>query len=100
MPTMTHTLGPWKIQRQRFNRTVISAMSGAEIMSLIASVHVVGTHEARDANARLIAAAPALLEALREAHRYFRNRTGNEEMQLNEIIGAALALAEEPHADR
>lgn len=29
-------------------------------------------------------------EALREAHRYFRNRTGNEEVQLAEIVGAAL----------
>jgi hypothetical protein len=31
--------------------------------------------------------------ALQEAHKYFRNRTGNEEIQLREIIGAALAAA-------
>ena len=32
--------------------------------------------------------------ALTEAHKYFRNRSGNEEVQLSEIIGAALAAAE------
>ena len=34
----------------------------------------------------------AMREALKEVKKYFTNRTGNEETQLNELIGAALAL--------
>src|SRR5438309_8839143 len=36
----------------------------------------------------------AMREALKEAHRYFRNRPGNHEEQLREMIGAALAVAD------
>lgn len=35
----------------------------------------------------------ALVKALAECHRYFRNRPGNEQIQLSEICGFALTLA-------
>jgi hypothetical protein len=43
---------------------------------------------------RVLRERAGLLRALKEAHRYFRNRVGNEEVQLNEMIGAVLAQAE------
>lgn len=73
-----HTPGPW---------TVLMAPAGARIESEYASVVLVGcdeigaddverlSHEAK-ANARLIAAAPELLEALKEAERLLAKAFG------------------------
>ena len=66
-----HTLGPWKIVTSNANRKFIDASIRPEISPFkgvlfpIAKVHHT-THEFGIANARLIAAAPELLDALRE----------------------------------
>ena len=62
--TRTHTHGPWTIDRDRaiacWTASGIRQGAVAEVLSWM------GTEEA-DANARLIASAPALLAALKEA---------------------------------
>lgn len=78
-----HTLGPWRI-----------AGKGAIRAGESAWVADVNWHN-REANARLIAAAPELLEALilarEELERYEEDRTG--ERYNNTVINAAIAKA-------
>lgn len=63
-----HTPGPWK------NRKGSGVISSGKWHKL-ATAHTTGTTGERDANARLIAAAPELLEACKQAESLFANIT-------------------------
>lgn len=58
---MRHTPGPWEVGYPPGVCIVKSPLHG------IATLHIDGTQAEREANANLIAAAPNLLEALKEA---------------------------------
>ncbi len=67
-----HTPGPWRLSRER---GVTAETIHAENDSLLACVYLnSGAERAGFANARLIAAAPDLLEAARDAYAVLRNR--------------------------
>lgn len=107
--TMTHTPGPWALRRHAVNHQTLTG----DAPGLIADIH-------DDANARLIAAAPDLLAALRiarehvkaaaEADMYFARQHEQKHMYGNaaecrkqhdmrlcalDVIDAAIALAAE-----
>lgn len=59
MSTVKHTQGPWRSSISKNNRLQISGDNGRQVC-------IVWRDEYSEANARLIAAAPELLEALKE----------------------------------
>lgn len=59
---MTHTPGPW-IENEQLRHDGTSAGTGFDIWTNSEQAHYVGSATRRD-NARLIAAAPAMLKAL------------------------------------
>lgn len=73
------TPGPWTAKP--FDRTWVVCFGGDEYL-------IGGVHLNREANARLIAAAPELLEALKDAYPYIDNN------HLRQRIGAVIAKAE------
>ena len=54
-----HSLAPWRVDRMHGHGTYVRAQHGGLVASMLA-----GSQPMRDADARLIAAAPDLLEAL------------------------------------
>jgi hypothetical protein len=72
--TTKHTSGPWRIGRQDDEVVIVDATSGPAICD------VYGDHNGeRDANARLIVAAPDLLEALEQLLRAITDVTTSME---------------------
>jgi hypothetical protein len=100
MGDVKHTPGPWICRQQFANRWLIEKdqgvnADGEKLVPLgIASVHStileVGCSGPTDANARLIAAAPALLEALKALHERYVFAIGNEGP---EAIAARMAIS-------
>lgn len=96
MSEVKHTPGPWEVSKG-FHKNRIADSDDAAIG------YALGSNDEAEANARLIAAAPEMLEALYEAEEYFDNRadadndeTGfvpNTEMKLLVSIRAAIAKA-------
>ena len=64
--TATHTPGPWEVTRSESGRIYISGPEG--------DIGVLIHYEHAEADARLIAAAPALLAALEDAVRMLKAR--------------------------
>ena len=105
---MAHTSGPWFFSPDRPREIGISkghdvaAESGENIAIVLLTSDI--TSAEVTANARLIAAAPRLLEALQEAEEYFDQRAdaeyfpsaaapiGNAEMTI--LVGVRAAIAE------
>ena len=84
----THTPGPWFTKREGFSTVYVDARIGGGLLQEVASVGPQeGGIQQQDANARLIAAAPELLEAL-DSLMYWDN--GKPEW---EIARAAIAKA-------
>lgn len=96
---MAHTPGPWMVGTREPYVEVWGPMR-MNASPIIASLEC----QPRDANARLIAAAPELLAALHECEEYFDNRADadcdqdgfipNKEMRLLTEVRAAIAKAE------
>lgn len=83
-----HTHGPWKVleHARGRGRTCVTTANGAPVPAVICEIDTksVGTNdEIRLANARLIAAAPELLAALRElcADKYLSDPINLERMK-------------------
>jgi len=88
-----HTPGPWKIIRLD-NEVYINPDRESGEYALIARIN--GTHrrDSQEANARLIAAAPELLEALKECHtRIFNDNAGLDELRDPEVTKVLNSLA-------
>lgn len=98
-----HTPEEWKVEPDGLS---VITSSGWLIMFQPTRAAVVRPRETREANARLIAAAPELLEALKSVHGYlvdmskrprtsFANcRAGSDADELLPIVEKALAKAE------
>ena len=102
---MKHTPGPWFLspdehEDEPFNGAWNITVPNRTIASVAPYDFADDTNEA---NARLIAAAPEMLEALKDALAYFSDRedadhngrtfVGNEEMRLATALRAAIAKA-------
>lgn len=82
-----HTAGPWRIQFAGGAHVILSGSRSSSIAQVVA-------HDAEDAaNARLIATAPELLEALRDAAKYLSYGVP-ESHPLLQGVDAAIAKAE------
>ena len=96
---MTHTPGPWEIAEDDANGQAVVRGEHTEIATCWH--HCVGSLEIEmRANARLISAAPELLEALKEAKnglRYWEPQTAygaSERARICALVDAAIAKAE------
>lgn len=92
MSITKHTPGPWRLERVEFDagKTTIYDQSGTALASTEGFINSIP-------NARLIAAAPELLVALKEALRFVKNNTEDFYMaghRLIEQIEKAIAKAE------
>jgi hypothetical protein len=94
---MTHTPGPWSVARTGDLRLAVYGKSNKHPISVFAVGDTDDTEELpnAEANARLIAAAPELLEALCEARDFIEN-IGDPtfETELQRKVRAAIAKAE------
>lgn len=71
--TSKHTPGPWFTKREGFSTVYVEArLRGSTIQEVAACGPTEAGSEQQEANARLIAAAPELLEALIRADQMFR----------------------------
>lgn len=94
-----HTKGPWKVlEHARGNkRTCVTTANGAPVHAVICEIDTksVGTNdEIRLANARLIAAAPELLAALKAISDYVAVMHGHRGGDISEYAIAAINKAE------
>jgi hypothetical protein len=95
---MAHTPGPWTLHKYH-GHVAIKAQCGHEAIINAAghSCGSIGLHDEEQANARLIAAAPDLLEAAELAcrallHEYISDSKGNRPW-LNTAVGEILSQA-------
>jgi hypothetical protein len=88
--TTTHTPGPWVLERFQPRTTVTS---GDRILPLLVAEIQTGDGEGK-ANARLIAAAPDLLEALVEVYKWGQ-RSEHERQQSGPVLKDYLRQATE-----
>jgi len=96
--TNQHTLGPWKaVQHSREHKWAWTIEGADGVVQSIARMGLVDDAQAVAANAHLIAAAPAMYEAIKAALDYYRGVfTGNtvtDEM-MSSKLEQALAQAE------
>src|SRR3546814_10337903 len=82
-----HTPGPWRADPYNDIRT---SPDGCKIAAVVTHY---GTLNAADANARLIAAAPDLLDALTEARRIIRARASRSASECRFLDAADAAIA-------
>ena len=99
MTTPNHTPGPWRIvdSRDRGKATIVG--SDFPAMGFVADVNLCrnNTHQQVDghANATLIAAAPAMYEALKELVTYLQDHVEDEVLDdWAPVLKAAYALAQ------
>ena len=93
---MKHTPGPWKVEQGTYPHegfTVITAThSGMNTRSPLAMLHNVAGFNECSSDARLIAAAPALLAALKLAAEII----GHPDDYLSQLIAETIRKAESP----
>lgn len=63
---MTHTPGPWKIEERQIDDYYVNIQAKVETIAAVLTMDPVYPTKKEMANARLITAAPDLLEALKE----------------------------------
>lgn len=85
MTETKHTPGPWSFEMQEFGAVIVS--DGSSIATAFASKVISGAELPMEANARLIAAAPDLLEALKELVEAFDDDVmGHKRKEQAEIV--------------
>jgi hypothetical protein len=93
---MKHTPGPWEIRGTYHTHEMIALPTSTIITDANGVVHAYVSQGNwpgdRDANARLIAAAPELLAALREVFEFHRDEYGDG--PLTRLMSTAIAKAE------
>lgn len=73
-----HTPGPWFVNGHEHYTKYVEARIGGGLLQEVAACGPTEKQEQQEANARLIAAAPELLEALQHIEEYW-NRDSNEQ---------------------
>lgn len=88
-----HTPGPWRTHRPHHGTIYIDAPIGNGMLQEVAAIGPTEGAGQQEANARLIVAAPELLEALKTARAY-----GSDSWSewITEKVDAALVKAEKP----
>ena len=103
MNTSKHTPGPWTVEETRDGMTIRDNRRRLEIVHNYPNGEgqqvIVGKHTGldclTDANATLIAAAPAMYEALSELVKYLREEVADEALDTwTPVFKAAIALAQ------
>lgn len=92
-----HTPGPWKAHFQEAYFVTGPDLGRVAMMMNLKGAYGLGGRRSGDesaANARLIAAAPELLEALREAADYARHPDYDWPVEFSRRVSAAIAKAE------
>ena len=90
-PHATHTPGPWDCD----NAWAVGKRAPNGSLDLIANLSYSCFQNAKEADARLIAAAPAMYEALGELVAYLRNHVADEVLDnWAPVLKAAYALAQ------
>ena len=93
MSKTAHTPGPWRVHCDPCHYDTASDVS-SDCGQLFASVGGKAGWQEQEANARLIAAAPDLLEALFEADRFLSHPLDPDDIQMaRDVIRAAIAKA-------
>lgn len=93
-----HTPGPWFVNCHEHYTKYVEARIGGGLLQEVAACGPTEKQEQQEANARLIAAAPELLEALQHIEEYW-NRDSNEQAMTDalwhiiETAQAAIAKA-------
>lgn len=91
-----HTPGPWTIQDTQINSCIIVLDSGPEVPCFVAMVpdNRINSVSHQAANARLIAAAPQLLETLKAATWLLLKYRpiGSEDEEVNKTLSSAHAI--------
>ena len=90
---MTHTPGPWKVQKTRSNRPITMIMTVDKQGAVICDMNKIGGNDI-DADARLIAAAPDLLAACKLALEYTGWHYHAGAQEAHDALKAAIAKAE------
>lgn len=89
-----HTPGPWALRRGH-SVVEIRTVAGLAVAQTTSDAYWQSFSAEADANARLIAAAPEMLEALKQAREYLRYSLGStSETNPYPAIDAAIAKAE------
>lgn len=88
---VTHTPGPWR-SGDAFN-TVFGPPNGNPVPEIVATVHMNKANGAREGNARLIAAAPELLEAASACLKMFSEMSADKMASLSSSEKAAFDLS-------
>lgn len=92
--TAKHTPGPWKAVPDRSRNLYTWYVEGAKgVVPAIARLSLIDACEEIEANAHLIAAAPAMYEALQATMAYFMRSNQSHAPEVR-VIRAALAEAE------
>jgi len=81
-----HTPGPWAVTDYLKDTRVVSVDGYGSTRGFVC---LCGQGEEHEANARLIAAAPEMLEALKECNRYFCDQGGHVFNYLGDLISKA-----------
>ena len=90
----THTPGPWKDEAGRVWADHEGGSQSIALVSMTSGIHDgLAEYERRDANARLIAAAPEIYQALLWAHDGFIRALGDCGLTKKEIDGHATIVA-------
>lgn len=82
---MVHTAGPWQVTEWEDGEVWVQKLEEGELWPIATTEPEHASHEVRQANARLIAAAPAMFEELRLLNAWFRL-----------MVGAAIDSGSEP----
>ena len=91
--TMTHTPGPWTIEKTNDHDASYRVMDEQEVTIALCYQQPGDTWKAKD-NAHLIAAAPALYEALKAMYAVWGYKSDGHTPELSDQVEAALALVE------
>ena len=84
--TTKHTPGPWKAVPDKSRNMYTWYVEGAKgVVPTIARLSLIDACEEIESNARLIAAAPAMYEALREAQELIRSLVAEEMIHSSEL---------------
>ena len=91
-----HTPGPWKAMPDRSRNMFAWSVEGAKgVVPTIARLSLIDACEEIEGNAHLIAAAPAMYEALSELVKYLREEVADEALDTwAPVFKAAMALAQ------
>lgn len=86
-----YTAGPWHVNTINDSKHIIAVIPSFKVISIFSEQPAVTVHDSDEANARLIAAAPEMLDALKFVKAWHEKRLGGDVWS---AIDAAIKKAE------